>query len=197
MYLVFGESIVSLFDQVLDLFHPLGESGTSHFEKRPRGGMVLLAVQLLEPTLVLLEGVEGTVDEGIDSHDKTCIDLDLLKLLSKGLIAFSTVLFAEVGETVGQQLASLVSFGLRLRWRGRAVGATVGTWDRRVRHADFVCSHGKVCCEGESCRSVVWRVESRELTTQALKRRGVATGSLARAAPACAWLNLKDKEYRA
>lgn len=100
-YLVLGEGIVPLFHQVLDLFHPLRETGTSHFEKRPRSGMVLLAAQLLEALLVLLKGVERTIDKGVDPHDKIGIDLNLMKLFSKRLVAISAVFFVEVGKTVG------------------------------------------------------------------------------------------------
>jgi len=76
-YLILGECIIALFDEVLNFFHPFGEWGSRHLEKRPSVGVVF-GVGLVEPFLVLLELVKRTVDIRIDPHDQRGVHLDPL-----------------------------------------------------------------------------------------------------------------------
>ncbi len=71
--------------------------------------MVVARVELLEPQLVFLEAVEGSVDVGVDPHDQACVNLYLLQLLTEGLVPILTEPIRKVREPFGEQLPTLVS----------------------------------------------------------------------------------------
>lgn len=143
-YLVLGESIVALLDEVLHRLHPLGELGPGHLEKRPGTAQVAVgvAIGLLEFALVLLKVVQGAVDIGVDSHDETGVNLDLLQLFAKGLVSILGHALREGCQSIREHLAALVPLGLRLGGERRAVGTAIGS-ERAIDHGEVVGSHGE------------------------------------------------------
>lgn len=139
-YLVLGEGIVALLNEVLDFLHPLGESGPSPLEERlgPRLA-VHVPVVLLKSLLVLLEAVKRPCDIRVDPHDQRGVDLDLVELLAERLVLVLAELVRERGKAVGKHLAALVP--LRLGRGRRAVDAAVRAKSGSISHGGFGRGH--------------------------------------------------------
>lgn len=77
-YFKFGESIISLLCKILYVLHPLGKLGASHVKEGPWTTVGVGAIELIESSLVLFKAVQRSVDIGVDSHDQTGVNLNLL-----------------------------------------------------------------------------------------------------------------------
>ena len=77
-YFKFGESIIALLCKILYVLHPLGKFGASHVKEGSWTTVGVGAIELVESSLILFEAVQRSIDIGVDSHDQTGVNLNLL-----------------------------------------------------------------------------------------------------------------------
>jgi hypothetical protein len=140
---VFCEMVISLLDNVLDIDDPVLKPGAGHFKKSSLPRVVVgLTIGAGDLEKLGVQGVERALGVRIDFHDELGVDLNLLELLTVGLIAVPAELIAHGGKTIGQHLPLLVA--LREESWG-AIGSSVGSGcGRRIGHGNIVRSHD--CC---------------------------------------------------
>jgi hypothetical protein len=77
-YLVLGEGIVALLNQILDFLHPLGKPRPGSVKKGLGSRIVAVSIELLKSLLVLLEVVKRSIHVRVNSHDQSCVNLNLV-----------------------------------------------------------------------------------------------------------------------
>ncbi len=106
---------VTLLHQIFGIVLPLLERRPRHLEEGASSGAVSPVILRHSLKILCFDNVQRSRCVWIDSHDKICIDLDLLELVTIDAVSVASKLVVEIRELVIQDLSFLVSLGLG--WR--------------------------------------------------------------------------------